>query len=214
MKKNIDKYQVGNFIYKCRTNKNLTQKELALLLGVTNKAVSKWETGENRPEVSMLYKLAGVFEVTVDEILNAEKCDVVSGMNFLKSQLEEIRETKIKKLKLYLILVILLPLLTFGFSLLLMFTYIKSIGISLEPSYNNLLLIISGSIALFVFIVINLNVYYQNFIFKLPKTVQVIFATFLPLTLILAVIASIIAFPIVYVYILREVVDELKTKSM
>lgn len=58
-----------------RKQKGLTQEELAKVLGVTNQAVSKWESGQNFPDIQLLPDMAELFEVSVDELLgcNSEK---------------------------------------------------------------------------------------------------------------------------------------------
>ena len=63
----------GDFLYELRKEKGLTQSEVAEKLGVTNKAVSKWETGETFPETAQLLPLAVLFGVTVDELLRGER---------------------------------------------------------------------------------------------------------------------------------------------
>ena len=63
----------GDFLYALRKEKGITQAQLAQELGVTNKAVSKWETGEAMPETSLLVPLSKIFGVTVDELLNGER---------------------------------------------------------------------------------------------------------------------------------------------
>lgn len=63
----------GEFLYTLRKEKNMTQAELAETLGVTNKAVSKWETGEAMPETSQLLPISRIFGVSVDELLNGER---------------------------------------------------------------------------------------------------------------------------------------------
>ncbi len=63
----------GEFLYRLRKERGMTQAELADRLGVTNKAVSKWETGEAMPETALLVPLAGIFGVTVDELLRGER---------------------------------------------------------------------------------------------------------------------------------------------
>jgi transcriptional regulator with XRE-family HTH domain len=69
----MDKVKVGNFIYSLRKEKHISQGQLGILLGVTNKAVSKWENGNNQPEVAMLYKLSEVLGVSVDELAKGER---------------------------------------------------------------------------------------------------------------------------------------------
>lgn len=65
----------GDFLYELRKEQGMTQAELADKLGVTNKAVSKWETGEAMPETGLLLPLAEIFGVTVDELLNGRRSD-------------------------------------------------------------------------------------------------------------------------------------------
>ncbi|MDE7078710.1 MAG: helix-turn-helix domain-containing protein [Clostridia bacterium] len=76
----------GVFLHELRKEKGMTQAALAERLGVTNKAVSKWETGEAMPDTSLLLPLAEVFGVTVDELLsgkraNNEKCGTEQKAN-------------------------------------------------------------------------------------------------------------------------------------
>lgn len=63
----------ADFLYALRKEKGLTQTELAEKLGVTNKAVSKWETGESFPDTAQLLPLADILGVTVDELLRGER---------------------------------------------------------------------------------------------------------------------------------------------
>ena len=66
----LDKYAFGNKLYKLRTESNLTQKDLANILGVSDKAVSKWETGEAMPRVKTLKNIADCFSVTYEDLLS------------------------------------------------------------------------------------------------------------------------------------------------
>ena len=61
--------EFGNYLYTLRRGAGMTQQELAEKLGVTNRTISKWETGETFPETSQLIPLADLFHVTVDELL-------------------------------------------------------------------------------------------------------------------------------------------------
>lgn len=65
----------GEFLYSLRKEKGLTQAELAAALGVTNKAVSKWETGEAMPETGLLIPISRIFDVTVDELLAGKRAE-------------------------------------------------------------------------------------------------------------------------------------------
>lgn len=61
--------EFGNYLYSLRRGAGMTQQELAEKLGVTNRTISKWETGETFPETSQLVPLADLFHVSVDELL-------------------------------------------------------------------------------------------------------------------------------------------------
>ena len=66
----MNDYKFGEYIYKLRTKKNLSQANLAELLGISDKAVSKWENGKSKPQVEMLKKLAIVLGASFEEMLN------------------------------------------------------------------------------------------------------------------------------------------------
>ena len=72
----MDKYKFGEFIYTQRKKLGFTQDELGRKLKVTNKAVSKWETGETLPDIQLLPELASVLNVTIDELLTQQKPEV------------------------------------------------------------------------------------------------------------------------------------------
>ena len=74
----IDNKKTGRFIAELRKSKGLTQNALAELLDISNKAVSKWETGEGLPDVSLLPPLAQALGVTVDELLAGERAEAKS----------------------------------------------------------------------------------------------------------------------------------------
>ena len=67
--------KMGQFISELRKEKKLTQKDLAEQLGVTDKAVSKWERGLSCPDISLLPKLSHILGVTTSELLNGEKSE-------------------------------------------------------------------------------------------------------------------------------------------
>lgn len=65
----MNDYQFGNYVFALRSRAGLSQSELARKLGVTNKAVSKWEVGKAKPGMETIRKLAALFQVSVDELL-------------------------------------------------------------------------------------------------------------------------------------------------
>ena len=64
---------IGNFIKALRTEQGLTQKQLAEKINVTDKAVSRWETGKGAPDVTLLLPLSQLFGVSVNELLRGER---------------------------------------------------------------------------------------------------------------------------------------------
>lgn len=69
----MNDYKFGNFLYERRTAKGLSQAELGTMLGVSNKAVSKWESGAAKPQTAKLVRLAEILNVTVEELLLGER---------------------------------------------------------------------------------------------------------------------------------------------
>ena len=65
--------KIGKFILNIRKEKNMTQQELADMIHVTDKAVSKWETGRGIPDIGTIKDIASIFNVTEKEILNGER---------------------------------------------------------------------------------------------------------------------------------------------
>lgn len=83
----------GQFISRVRTEKGMTQKELAQKVGVTDKAVSKWETGRGMPDISSLDALCNALDVSVNELLSGE----VLPPEFYEKKAEENMKTLIKE---------------------------------------------------------------------------------------------------------------------
>lgn len=69
----MDLNKVGTFIANLRKEKNLTQAELGELLGVNDKTISRWETGKNAPDISVLNDLSEKLDISVKELLNGER---------------------------------------------------------------------------------------------------------------------------------------------
>lgn len=74
----MNDYKFGNYLYELRTHAGLSQTDLAQVLGVTNKAVSKWENGNAKPRTSILRAMASYFRIPVEELLIMKEEKTVS----------------------------------------------------------------------------------------------------------------------------------------
>ncbi len=80
----MDQLKIGKFIAECRKQKNLTQMQLAEKLGITDKAISKWERGIAMPDSSIMLELCDILGISVNELLNVEK--IIMGNNDQKNE--------------------------------------------------------------------------------------------------------------------------------
>jgi transcriptional regulator with XRE-family HTH domain/DNA-directed RNA polymerase subunit RPC12/RpoP len=72
----MNQIKIAEFIQALRKEKNLTQADLAESLGITDRAVSKWERGKSLPDASLMLQLCDILGITVNELLNGEKIDM------------------------------------------------------------------------------------------------------------------------------------------
>ena len=72
----MDQIKNGKFIAECRKQKNLTQMQLAEKLGITDKAISKWERGITMPDTSIMLELCDILGISVNELLSGEKINM------------------------------------------------------------------------------------------------------------------------------------------
>lgn len=89
----MDKKKMGAFIAELRKEKGITQKALAERLFVSDKAVSKWETGANAPDIALLVPLAEILGVTVMELLMCKRMALENTLDVEK--VEEVVKTAI-----------------------------------------------------------------------------------------------------------------------
>ncbi len=69
----MNAYKIGAFIQSLRKEMGLTQKELAQALNISDKAVSKWETGNGMPDVSLFIPLCKILKININELLSGER---------------------------------------------------------------------------------------------------------------------------------------------
>ncbi len=68
----MNQEKIGKFIACCRKKQKLTQEQLAEKLGITCKAVSKWETGKGLPDASIMKDLCSILKITVNDLFSDE----------------------------------------------------------------------------------------------------------------------------------------------
>lgn len=92
----MNQKEIGKFISSCRKDKGLTQMQLAEMLNITNRAVSKWETGKSCPDVSIMLELCDILGITVNELLSGER---IVMEDYQKKAEENLIELQAKKEK-------------------------------------------------------------------------------------------------------------------
>lgn len=68
----MNQEKIGKFISKVRKEKKLTQKQLAEKLGITDRAISKWENSKSMPDLALLKPLCNILDITINELLSGE----------------------------------------------------------------------------------------------------------------------------------------------
>lgn len=98
----MDSEKIGQFIQELRKQNQLTQKELAAKLNVSDKAVSKWERGLSCPDISLLSPLSEIFSITTTELLNGERngLETVNVEEIVVNALEYGKKTAKRKIEL------------------------------------------------------------------------------------------------------------------
>ena len=91
----MNQEKIGKFIATLRKENNLTQMQLAEALGITDRAVSKWERGKSLPDVSVMLDLCRVLHIEVSELLNGER---IMNKNYNEKQ-EQLLLDMAKKLE-------------------------------------------------------------------------------------------------------------------
>ena len=72
----MDQEKIGKFISVCRKEQGLTQAALAEKLGITDRSVSKWETGRNLPDASVMPELCALLHIRIGELFRGERIDM------------------------------------------------------------------------------------------------------------------------------------------
>lgn len=98
----MNQAKIGKFIAQRRKEKNLTQAQLAEKLNITDRAVSKWETGKGMPDSSIMLDLCSVLDVSVNELLSGEMIEMKEYNNKSEELLLKMTQEKEKRDKEFL----------------------------------------------------------------------------------------------------------------
>ena len=90
----MDQVKIGKFIAQRRRKANYTQMQLAEKLGITDRAISKWETGKSLPDSSIMLELCGTLGITVNDLLSGEVVQMDNYNKELENNLLEIIKQK------------------------------------------------------------------------------------------------------------------------
>lgn len=111
----MDQEKIGKFIAECRKENGYTQASLAEKLGITDRAISKWENGKNMPDASIMLELCELLKINVNELLTGER---IIMDNYKKAAEENLVEMKTKEektnKKMSLVVTVLVILLLFA----------------------------------------------------------------------------------------------------
>ena len=106
----MDQIKIGRFIAERRKKANLTQAQLAEKLGITDRAVSKWETGRSLPDASLMLDLCGLLGINVNDLLSGEVVTVKNYDEKIEKTIIELAKEKERADKRLLTLEIVLGL--------------------------------------------------------------------------------------------------------
>lgn len=144
----MEQKTIGKFIAVLRKSQDMTQKELAEKLGVSDKTVSHWERDESAPDISLIPVIAEIFSVTCDELLRGEKSSPQtspSDLYYNEKLLSEKGEKQIKYLfekalgRLKMKSIICIGIAAVGFVVSIIVTYLVGMRLGSDIEYTGLL---------------------------------------------------------------------------
>lgn len=95
----VNQEKIGKFIAELRKEKNMTQVDLANKLGITDRAISKWENGRGMPDLSLLLPLCEALEISVNELLSGERLEQDNYQEKLEENIINTIDYSDKKIK-------------------------------------------------------------------------------------------------------------------
>ena len=154
----MNQEKIGKFIAKVRKEKNITQKELAMKLNITDRAISHWENGRSMPDAGIMLELCKLLDINVNELLSAKKIIKESYNEQAEENLLEMRreiESKNKKI------LILNRIITFLGVVIYLLIILSTILIEMPMVIRNAIMALA-LVILLLFGVCNLNIIRKN----------------------------------------------------
>lgn len=119
----MNQIKIGKFISELRKEKNMTQKDLAIKLNVTDRAISNWENGRRMPDISLFKPLCETLNITINELLSGEKIPKEkikkTSEELLIKTLKKTKKVKKKSTNIIIILIIISIILITGIFIIL-----------------------------------------------------------------------------------------------
>ena len=138
----MDQIKIGKFIQDKRKENKLTQANLAEKLNITDRAISKWENGICLPDVSIMYELCDILNITINDLFSGEKVDMKDNEKKLEENLMEMTKLKEEKDKQLLKLEVII-----GYISSISFLVLIFIASFIEmPLWLAIMLIVVGSV--------------------------------------------------------------------
>ncbi len=151
----MDQKRIGRFIAECRKNNNLTQMQLAEKMNVTDRAVSKWETGRAMPDSSIMLDLCKVLNITVNELLSGEKINMENYTDKKEKKLVEMVREKERGDRRLLRLEIFICVLS---CLILLIPIVIVKFIPFEMEWINVIIVVAGFLIALIGFVVSLRI--------------------------------------------------------
>ena len=139
----MDQVKTGQFIKAMRKEKNFTQREVADKLNISEKTVSKWETGNGLPEVGLMLPLCELLEISVNELLSGERLDEKKYFEKAEQNMMSLMEEKAQAKKKLIIAVIIV-----GITLLAGLTMILLTGLLEMETWLRIVLGVIGAVTI------------------------------------------------------------------
>ncbi len=145
----MNTYEFGKFLAQLRKEKGLTQIQLAERLNVTDKAVSRWETGKNYPDIEMFEKISNIFDISISELLEGRRIEKENLFTVSENHIvKQIKKNKKSKKQYSVIISVIITIFVLAFLCLALTEngYFSGLVYNKIPCYSNDVLTIINNI--------------------------------------------------------------------